>query len=499
MTPDDRHPCLIGTSHRTWQSDADAPEPLEMMAVVSRAAAEDAAATVDPLAHLDDLSVVHCQSWTYDDLPGRLADRLGAVGAARHESILAGTSPQRLIDAAAERMLAGETEVALVVGGEALHTRRRYARAGATPPWSHAHSSPPAIPIDLREWHLPTEMAHGLLPAWLTFALLEQARWAAQGGTAEGRERLFATMARLNETAVVNPDAWFRTARSAQELATASPDNRMVALPYTKHMTAFPDVDMAAANLLVTKAVADRWKIPDDRRVYLRGWGFARDSVHIGARADLASSPAMRAASSEALAMAGLDTAQIDVFDFYSCFGSAVQFAQDAFGLAADDPRPITLTGGLPYHGGPSSNFMGHSISHTAQYLRANPGHVGLVTGVGMHMTKHVAAIWSTAPGEIRHSGGRHGTQQWDAPPLVPDVAIVDGTDGPATAVAATVVHRGDGSASHVVAICELPDGTRCYARSDHPDSIDVVATGAWVDEKAHVEPAGEGRNEIRW
>jgi acetyl-CoA C-acetyltransferase len=470
-----------------------------MMQLVSRAAADDVGARLDPLALVDDLSVVHCQSWTYDDLPGRLAERLGTEGATRHESILAGTSPQRLIDAAAERMLAGDTEVALVVGGEALHTRREYVRAGETPPWSHRHPSPPAFPIDLHEWHLPTEMAHGLLPAWLTFALLEQARWAAQGGTAAVRERLFSTMARLNETAVGNPDAWFRTARSAQELATASPDNRMVALPYTKHMTAFPDVDMAAANLLVTRAVADRWKIPESHRVYLRGWGFARDSVHIGARADLTSSPAMRAASSEALAMAGLDAAQVDAFDFYSCFGAAVQFAQDALGLAPDDPRPITLTGGLPYHGGPSSNFMGHSISHAAEHLRANPGHVGLVTGVGMHMTKHVAAVWSTTPGEIHHPGRRHGAQRWDAPPLVPDVAIVDSADGPATALAATVVHHGDGSAGHVVAICELPDGTRCYARSEHPDSIDVVATGAWVDEKAHVAPAEKGRNEIRW
>jgi acetyl-CoA C-acetyltransferase len=306
-------------------------------------------------------------------------------------------------------------------------------------------------------------------------------------------------MARLNETAALNPHAWFRTARSAEDLAMATPGNRMVALPYTKHMTAFPDVDMAAANLLVTRAVADRWNIPEGRRVYLRGWGFARDSVHIGARADLASSPAMRASTSEALAMAGLDAAQVDVFDFYSCFGSAVQFAQDALRLAPDDPRPITLTGGLPYHGGPSSNFMGHSISHVVEHLRSSPDEVGLVTGVGMHMTKHVAAVWSTTPGDLHHPGRRHGTQQWEAPPLVPDVTIVDRADGPATALAATVVHRSDGSASHAVAICERPDGTRCYARSEHPDALEVVATGAWIGEKAHVAPGAAGRNEIRW
>ena len=228
---EDRRPCLIGTAHRTWHAGTGAPEPLEMMELVGRAAAEDAAARVDPLAHVDDLSVVHCQSWTYDDPPGRLADRLGLGKAARHESILAGTSPQRLINAAAERMLAGEAEVALVVGGEALHSRREYRSAGERPPWSHPHPAPPAMPVDLAEWHLPTEMAHGLLPAWLTFGLLEQARWAARGATAEDRSRLFRTMARLNDVAQRNPSAWFRTPRSADDLAAARTDNRMVTLP----------------------------------------------------------------------------------------------------------------------------------------------------------------------------------------------------------------------------------------------------------------------------
>jgi acetyl-CoA C-acetyltransferase len=207
----------------------------------------------------------------------------------------------------------------------------------------------------------------------------------------------------------------------------------------------------------------------------------------------------MRAASSQALAMAGLEVAQVDVFDFYSCFGSAVQFAQDALELGPDDPRPISLTGGLPYHGGPSSNYMGHSISHVAQYLRANPGQVGLVTGVGMHMTKHVAAIWSVTAGELNHPVRQNVTQQWDAPPLVPDVAIMDQADGPATALAATVVHRGDGTEDHVVAICERPDGNRCYARSAHPDAIEVVARGSWVDARAHVASIGGSVNEIRW
>ena len=360
-----------------------------MWELVARAAAADVGIGREVMGAVDHLGVVHCQSWAYDHPSERLASSLGRRGIRCEDSILAGTSPQRLINAAAERMLAGESDVALVVGGEALATRRRYAQADELPPWRHPHPAPPDLPVNLAEWYLPTEIAHGVLPAWLTFALLEQARWADRGGHPADRAEMAGMMERLNTVAVDNPDAWFRTPRSADQLARPGHDNRAVATPYTKWMTAFLDVDMAAANLMVTRATADRWGVPDDRRVYLRGWGFARDAVHLAKRSDLAASPAMSHATMAAITMAGATVDDIDLFDLYSCFPSAVAFARDALGLEPEDTRPITVTGGLPYHGGPSSNYLGHSISHMADQLRRRPDAMGLVTGIGMHMTKH--------------------------------------------------------------------------------------------------------------
>lgn len=465
----------------------------------ARAAVADAGGSLDLLPRVDHLGVVHCQSWAYDEPSLRLAERLGLPDVRREESILAGTSPQRLLDAAAERMLRGEIRAALVVGGEALHTRRVTARAGEIPDWSHPHPAPPTLPLDLEQWYLPTERAHGILPAWLTFALLEQARWASLGGNDSDRLVLRDVMDRLNAVAAANPDAWFRERSRAEDLVEPRSDNRMVATPYTKRMTAFPDVDMAAANLLVTRDAADAWGVPDDRRMYLRGWGFARDSAHVTARQDLTSSRAMRVATTAALAMSGLELDDVDTFDLYSCFGAAVQFATDALGLGPDDPRPISVTGGLPYHGGPSSNYMGHSISHLADRVRSGATHTGMVTGVGMHMTKHVAAVWAASPGPIVLGDAPSPRQQLDGPALDPDVAVTDHPDGPAAALAATVVHRGDGSPGHVVGIFETADGARCCAVSEHPDDVELVASGEWVGRKAHVRPNGDGTNALRW
>jgi len=304
----------------------------------------------------------------------------------------------------------------------------------------------------------------------------------------------------LNDVASTNPQAWFGQKRHVDELTTSAVGNRMVATPYAKRTTAFLNVDMAAANLLVTKQVADAWNVPDDRRVYLRGWGFARDAVHVAARAHLDASPGMRAATTCALDRAGMDIDEIEAFDLYSCFGSAVQFATDVLRLSPQDPRPRSMTGGLPYHGGPSSNYVSHSVSHIVSQLREGTHQTALSTGIGMHMTKHVAAVWSRSPG-VMAPAGDDGPQQWDHPGGQDDRRVVDSFDGPGVLVAATVVHDTEGQPDHVIAICERADGARCYARSTEDAVLTAVLEDRWANQPARIDrppvrPTPSGSNE---
>jgi acetyl-CoA C-acetyltransferase len=226
----------------------------------------------------------------------------------------------------------------------------------------------------------------------------------------------------------------------------------------------------------------------------LRGWGFARDASHIAGRESLSSSPAMRSAFSSALTMAGLRQEEITAFDLYSCFGSAVQFARDALELADNDPRPISLTGGLPYHGGPGSNYMNHSISTLVDFLRENPNANGMVTGIGMHMTKHVAGVWSATP-------GMNPLPTSDEPQLAvldddaPGHTVQDTATGSVNIEAASVVFGREGEPVSAIAICSLPDGSRCYATTDDPDVMSAVANDEWVGAPATVTPTDAGTN----
>jgi acetyl-CoA C-acetyltransferase len=87
----------------------------------------------------------------------------------------------------------------------------------------------------------------------------------------------------------------------------------------------------------------------------------------------------------------------IDIFDLYSCFPCAVFSALEALGLDPEtETRPLTVTGGLPYFGGPGNNYSLHAIASMAERLRAQPGATGLVLANGGWMTKEAAGIWST-------------------------------------------------------------------------------------------------------
>jgi acetyl-CoA C-acetyltransferase len=140
-------------------------------------------------------------------------------------------------------------------------------------------------------------------------------------------------------------------------------------------------------------------------------------------RRDLASSPASVLAARQALAVAGLQVDEIDLFDFYSCFPIAVFNARDGLGISPEDPRPLTVTGGLPYFGGAGNNYSMHAIASMVRALRARPGARGLVAANGGFLSKYSVGVYSSAPAPWRAFDSR-GLQAeinvWPAPALAP-------------------------------------------------------------------------------
>lgn len=486
---DPRTPCLVGVSQLTHRPDqGPAPEPLDMWEQVCRSAADDSGGR-GVLDALDSLHVVYCQSWQYDDPPARLAGRLGIDPGHAHYSGIGGTVPQQLVQDAALSILAGDSDAALICGGEALATKRRLKKAGEKPQWSHREPERSPFPFEA-PFH-PAEIAHEVFQAWLTFPVFDIGRRAHLGiAPDEYRARLGELMAPMTEIAASNPHAWFPVERSADELITPTPENRMVGYPYTKYMVAVMDVDMAGALVLTSHARADELGVPADRRVYLRSWAYVTDPTYLAEHEDFHGSPAMAAAAEESLRLAGVGVDEVGHLDLYSCFGSSINYALDALGMAPDDPRGVTETGGLPFSGGPGSNYMLHSIATMVDVLRADPGSHGMVSGVGMHMTKHAYGVYSTTPATVTPPD--LDALQARVDQQHPAHQIRDTYTGTATVATYTVAHGRDGSPDWGLAICDLPQGDRCYARITDVDLLDRVEREEWVGTTIEVTE-GEG------
>ena len=507
MPIDPRTPCIIGVAQRTWRplnpDPADAPEPLEMWEEVTRAAGEDAG--VPGLeTRVESMQIVYCQTWPYDDPVARLASRVGADPGHRYYSGIGGTTPQVLVNATAESIMGGEYDLALITGAEALDTMRRAKKAGCRLPWSHRN--PEKVPFPFEAPFHPAEVAHEVFQAWLTFPVFDIARRAHLGiGPEAYRERLGRLMSPMTEVAARNPYAWFPLARSAEDLITPTAANRLVGYPYTKYMVSVMDVDMAAALIVASHERADALGVPADRRVYLRGWAYGNDPWYVAERPELWRSEAMKRVSQAALGMAGAGVDDVAHIDLYSCFASSVLFGRDALGFSeggaedADgvDDRPITVTGGLPFSGGAGSDYMTHSIAAMADRLRGDPGSLGMVSGVGMHMTKHVYAVYGTEPPAqpLEPVDGAALQAGLDA---LPKKAITDSYSGPATVAAYTVAHGRGGGAEWGLAVCDLDDGSRAYAKVLDPDLLAQAEAAELVGAGVSLVPGDNNANMVK-
>ena len=235
---------------------------------VARAAERDSGTAL--LDRLDSVDVVYCQTWQYDAPADRLCERLGISPRRRAYSGIGGTTPQVLVQDTAARIARGELDAAIVVGAEALDTKRQAKRRGERPAYSFPPAGRPRFPWEA-PFH-PAEVAHEVFQAWLTFALFDTARRGHLGvGLDDYRRDLGRQWHRFTQVAARNPEAWFPIERSAEAIVTPTAANRFVAYPYTKYMVSIMDVDMAAAVLLVSEERADALGISRDQRVYPRG------------------------------------------------------------------------------------------------------------------------------------------------------------------------------------------------------------------------------------
>ncbi|MFL6156324.1 MAG: SRPBCC family protein, partial [Marmoricola sp.] len=397
---DPRTPVVVGVG-QVVQRDPAAPyrEPAELAAQALRNAAADAG-VLDLAARADAVFGVATASWLYRDSAALVADLVGATPDQTVQTArFGGDGGQLAINTAGQAVADGDASVVLVFGAEAGATLAAAQKDGATPAWTEQDPSlrPTRTLGSDKEANTELEGQVGLGAPVYNYALMESALRARAGETvAEHTATITRLWSSLSRIAAANEYAWQPQEYTPEELAAVTPDNRMVSTPYPKLLCANLQVDLASGIIVTSVAAATELGIDQDRWVFLHAGAAAYDDWFVSERGELDASPAIRTIGEAALAHAGLGIGDVEHVDLYACFPAAVQIAARELGLPLDDPaRPLSVTGGLTFAGGPGNNFGGHAVATLVRRLRADPTAYGLSTSLGWYVTKHALGIYS--------------------------------------------------------------------------------------------------------
>jgi acetyl-CoA C-acetyltransferase len=509
-----RTPVVVGVGQAMTPADValapvDRPEPVSLMVMALLAAAEDcdgvrpgapARSGSALLRRVDSIRVVVPVGWHSVNPALQVAQRLGIDVDERQLmlTVIGGNAPQALMHDACVAISTGQLDVVLVTGAEARYTRGMSRRRPGTTTlsWSELPEgapSPKTFGVD-RPAATELEMRRGILQPVHAYPLFENAIRAANGWSLEEHsKRIGSIWSRFSEVAVANPHAWIRRTYTAEEIVTPSPENRMIAFPYPKLCTANMQVDQGAAYIVCSAEAAMSAGVPKDRWVFPLSGAEANDHWYISGREELHRSPAIRLAGRTALELADLGIDDIGLLDLYSCFPAVVQIAAQELGLSVDDvDRPLTLTGGLTFGGGPGNNYTSHGIAQAVTALRERPGAAALVSGLGWYATKHAIGIYASRPPAHR------GTFCWrDVQPAVDSLPTCD-VDAEGSGKVAietyTVVFDREGEPERGIIACRKRDRTRVWGNIYDADLLSALCAEDPIGRTAMIEAGGTVR-----
>ncbi len=463
-------PILVGVAQNeqrieTWEEHK---EPLELMFAALQSAAIDCG-NPKVLEAATALRVVRGR-WPYTNPAGVLRERLNLPGAETAITQFGGNYVQTLVNQSALDIQAGTHDVVLITGAECGNTQAKAKRAGGKLRWEALGGAPDRVYGEDIPMAHPEELRCQIGAPIQLYAMFENALChALHGAGAEARAKHMQSVAELwsnfSQVAAHNPHAWMREPKSPEELLTLSSTNRPVSMPYPKFLNSNNSVDQGAALIMCSTDKARQLGISEDRWVYLWAGTDAHDTYFVSNRDNLYSSPAIRHAGNRCLELAGLNSTDLHNVDLYSCFPVAVQVAARELGLT--HRRPLTVTGGLTFAGGPLNNYVMHSIATTVDLARTQPGSRNLVTANGGFLTKHAFGVYSSEP-PAQPFAHEDLQNRVDAEPTR---EVVEGFSGTACVESYTLMYDGQGPRTgHVAAL--TADGKRVWGSIHDPDQV---------------------------
>tara|TARA_B100000482_G_C12599995_1_gene294798 strand:- start:301 stop:1749 length:1449 start_codon:yes stop_codon:yes gene_type:complete len=416
--------------------------------------------------------------WKYRD-PGKWVAKKNNIESAETSVTKIGILQQNLINSSCARIVNGEIDASLIMGGESRYKmlraqieEREYIETELNINPDKYIKAPDELNLDIEKEEL------GLMAVGY-YAILESAFRASLKKNIKTHSEYIAKMySDFSKVASINDDAWIDNPLEASDINDVSIKNPLMAFPYNKNHCSSWNVNQSCAIIICSEAIADKLKVPFEKRVYPLASSETNYMIPTLQRPNLIEPIGMKLAADFILDICKENNLDVDMYDLYSCFPVAVQMFAKLLNLT--NANQMTITGGMPFAGGPLNSFVLHSTTKLISKIREMNKGVGLVTGVSGMMTKQSYALWSKNPNiDFIHKDFTNEAKSKEIP-----IEISNINEGNGKILGYTIINYD--SKPKAVMYINTSDGKRKLITSSDKSIIKLMENKEWVGKKIY-------------
>ena len=469
-------PVIVGISCLQQKGDfEDLDEALILMDKATKAAIKDST-NKNIVNYINEVRVPK-GFWRYRD-PGKWVAENNNINSAETYVTKIGILQQNLINSACSKIINGEINGSLILGGESRYKmirasieNKEYVETPLDINPDNYIKAPDDLQLDVEEKEL------GLMAVGY-YAILESAfREASNSEINEHNNFLASIYAHFSKIASKNNNGWIGKSLKKSEILNKSKKNPPQAFPYNKYHCTSWNVNQSAAIIICSEVVADKLSVPIEKRVYPLASSENNHMIATLQRPNLIEPIGMRLASEYILNICEKNNLNIDFYDLYSCFPIAIQmFAKS---LQLKDINNSSITGAMPFAGGPINSFVLHSTVKLISKIRKQQKGTGIITGVSGMMTKQSYALWSKNPViDFIHKDFTNEANSIEMP-----VKLSNDVNGDGVIIGYTVLKK---NISKAVIYLNTADNKRKLITSSDKSIIESMEKEEWVGKKVN-------------
>lgn len=345
------------------------------------------------LTKADSIDIENITSWSYVNICNIITEKLNLSPDRCEYQAVSGDLPIKNLCEAANRIASGESNVAVICGGESSWSVRRARKQNRElSSWMGKNKSSkswiPKVDDIVMKYHLQLPVR-----AYALYENATRSKW--KQSFAHAQMESGEIQSRASVIASANDFSWTKTQRSIEDIITPSPKNKLTAWPYTKLMLANNNLNNGTAIILSNLRLAKEYGIDPNKLIYIHAGGYATEPASILGRDSYYHSAAMEAVFDRLFSANKLAMKDIDYTEIYSCFPCVSKIAKRVI-----QPQPnqdLTVVGGMTFCRGQLSNFMSQAIVEMVQRLRKS-GKYGMLYGNGHYLTHASGVVISSIP-----------------------------------------------------------------------------------------------------